>query len=581
MYLNHHHLNEKPFEMSPDPRFLWLGEKHKEALAALEYGILESKGFLLLTGEPGTGKTVLINALMKSTRVKAIIATIPDPDLEILDFFNFLSDEFQMNKTFETKGAFLIEFKQFLHQVYQSEGKVLLIVDEAQRLNHELLEQIRILSNIELDNRKLINIFFVGQSEFDQILREERNVAIRKRIAVSYNLDLLQEEETASYINHRLNIAGATRDLFTLEAIRNIYQFSGGLPRLINIICDHALLTGYSKGLKRIDANVIAECKKDLFILTDSHKLSTEEKPEDKPVEAVGQVAAIPKPPVKQRGAKRIWIYLGFVLAFAIFGYFIFNPGWIDFLGDENKESLPSLKSSPPENESLKSEDVLTKESGDQEAPQRSPIQSAAVELEPAETEKEPALAPVQSSGQTATAVAETKAAETEKESDLAPIQSTDQTTTEAAQLEPDEIKKEAASPPIQKPGQTAETADLKSSGHILFFPERKTIIQFEHNSMRLSEQARAVLDEIVIFSSDNPTSEIVVEGYTDSQGDYVYNKNLSKWRADVVKQYLVNQGLSPSRIGAYGMGPENPIASNETFEGRKLNRRIEISVKF
>jgi general secretion pathway protein A len=226
MYLDHYNLNLKPFEMSPDPQFLWRGEKHKEALAALEYGILESKGFLLLTGDAGTGKTVLINAingLIKSTRVKAIIATIPDPDLEILDFFNFLSEEFQMNKKFElseefqmnkkfeTKGAFLIGFKHFLNEVYQSEGKVLLIVDEAQRLNHELLEQIRILSNIELNNRKLINIFFVGQSEFNQVLREERNVAVRKRIAVSYDLDPLDHRETEKYINHRLNVAGAKR----------------------------------------------------------------------------------------------------------------------------------------------------------------------------------------------------------------------------------------------------------------------------------------------------------------------------------------------------------------------------------
>ena len=159
MYLDHYNLNLKPFEMSPDPRFLWLGEKHKEALAALEYGIIESKGFLLLTGDAGTGKTVLINGLLKSTRVKAIIATIPDPDLEILDFFNYLSEEFQMKKAFESKGSFLIEFKHFLYEVYQSEGKVLLIIDESQRLNHELLEQIRILSNIELNDRKLINIF--------------------------------------------------------------------------------------------------------------------------------------------------------------------------------------------------------------------------------------------------------------------------------------------------------------------------------------------------------------------------------------------------------------------------------------
>jgi len=127
MYLDHYNLNLKPFEMSPDPRFLWLGEKHKEALAALEYGILENKGFLVLTGEAGAGKTVLINGLLESPRVNAIIGTIPDPDLEILDFFNVLAEEFKMNRTFESKGSFLIVFKHFLHEVYESEGKVLLI----------------------------------------------------------------------------------------------------------------------------------------------------------------------------------------------------------------------------------------------------------------------------------------------------------------------------------------------------------------------------------------------------------------------------------------------------------------------
>ncbi len=191
MYLDHYNLSIKPFEMSPDPRFLWLGEKHKEALAALEYGILENKGFLVLTGESGVGKTVLINGLLESRRVNAIIGTIPDPDLEILDFFNVLAEEFKMNRTFESKGNFLIVFKHFLHEACESEEKVLLIIDECQRLNHELLEQIRILSNIELNDRKLINIFFVGQSEFHEILKEEHNVAVRKRIAVSYNLETL------------------------------------------------------------------------------------------------------------------------------------------------------------------------------------------------------------------------------------------------------------------------------------------------------------------------------------------------------------------------------------------------------
>jgi general secretion pathway protein A len=127
---------------------------------------------------------------------------------------------------------------------------VLLIIDEAQRLNHDLLEQIRLLSNIEMDNHKLINIFFVGQNEFNNILSEERHKAVRQRITVSYHIEPLTEPETREYINHRLKIAGCNQELFKPEAVRRIYAFSQGYPRLINIICDHALLTGYSGGKK-------------------------------------------------------------------------------------------------------------------------------------------------------------------------------------------------------------------------------------------------------------------------------------------------------------------------------------------
>ena len=272
MYLDHYNLNLKPFEMSPDPRFLWLGEKQEEALAALEHGILESKGFLVLTGDAGTGKTVLINALLESTPGNPIIGTISDPDLELLDFFDVLAEEFQLNKTFESKVNFLIEFKHFLYDVYQSEGKVFLIVDESQRLKHELLEQILIIANIELNEHKLINILLVGQSEFNEILTEKGNTAVRTRVAVSYNLKPFDCKETETYIDHRLKIAGAIENLFTPKAMHEIFFFSGGLPRLINTICDHALLTGYSKDLRLIDDDVIVQCRKDLLILGNTDK---------------------------------------------------------------------------------------------------------------------------------------------------------------------------------------------------------------------------------------------------------------------------------------------------------------------
>lgn len=164
MYLSHYNLSLKPFQISTDPKFLWLGENHKEAFATLKYGIMDNKGFLLLTGDVGTGKTTLINALINSLGSNVIAATIPDPNLEKLDFFNYIAKAFRIDKKFSGKGEFLIYFEQFLNAAYSKNKKVLLVIDESQRLNHVLLEEIRLLSNIEKQNTKLLNIFFVGQN---------------------------------------------------------------------------------------------------------------------------------------------------------------------------------------------------------------------------------------------------------------------------------------------------------------------------------------------------------------------------------------------------------------------------------
>ena len=194
MYENFYNLKALPFQITTDPRFLWLGEKHSEALATLKYGILENKGFLLLTGDVGTGKTALINRLIKIIDVAAIVAKIPDPGLSSLDFFNFLSVEFKMKKKFDSKGQFLIQLKRFLFAAHSHNKRVLLIIDEAQRLSPELLEEIRLLSNIELNNRKLINIFFVGQPEFRELLMEDRNRAVRPSRRASGRCPWLRRE---------------------------------------------------------------------------------------------------------------------------------------------------------------------------------------------------------------------------------------------------------------------------------------------------------------------------------------------------------------------------------------------------
>ncbi len=264
MYLSHYNLNKKPFQINPDPNFLWLGEIHKEALAILKYGILDSRGFLLLVGDVGTGKTTLINKLIDALDEDTIFATVHDPGLEKLDFCNFLASAFKFEKKFSSKGDFLVRFIHFLHKAHDENKKTLLIIDEAQRLTHEIMEEVRLLSNIEKKGARLLNIFLVGQNELNEALAETRNRALLQRITTRYTIGPLKKSEVRDYIKFRLSVAGTERIIFNSGAIREIISFSKCNPRMINNICDHALLTGYVKGVKKIDANIVKECAKEL-----------------------------------------------------------------------------------------------------------------------------------------------------------------------------------------------------------------------------------------------------------------------------------------------------------------------------
>jgi general secretion pathway protein A len=266
MYLDHYQLTSKPFGLSPGPKFLWLGEKHEEALATLNYGIVADLGFLLLTGDVGVGKTALIHRLTDKLDASTIVAHITDPGLGINDFFKLLASEFNIAKDFRSKADFMIELEKFLYRSHADQKKVLLVVDEAQRLNHKLLDQIRVLSNIELSDKKLINIFFVGQPEFKTMLMDNSNRAIRQRIAINYHIQPLTESEIGQYIEHRLRVAGATRKIFQPDTIPEIFRVTGGFPRAINVLCDHALVTGYVSGLRTIDSNIIKECEQEISI---------------------------------------------------------------------------------------------------------------------------------------------------------------------------------------------------------------------------------------------------------------------------------------------------------------------------
>jgi general secretion pathway protein A len=261
MYLDYYGLKKLPFRTNPDPKFLWFGEKHEKALSLLKYGMSKRDGFLLLTGDVGTGKTSLIRYLLKSTDSSTIVATISDPMMAIIDFYNLLSEKFALNAKISGKSDFLIHFKKFLFKAYSEHKLVFLIIDDSQALNHDRLEEIRILSNIELDGQKLLNIFFVGESETETLLMDPKNRPTKTRISMIYQLKPLDEQETIHYIAHRLKVAGAKRGIFSDDACKKIFDIADGIPRLINSICDCALLSGYVKGQTTIDLLWLRECQ--------------------------------------------------------------------------------------------------------------------------------------------------------------------------------------------------------------------------------------------------------------------------------------------------------------------------------
>jgi general secretion pathway protein A len=294
MYTSFYGLSAKPFKISTDPTFLWLGEKHREAISMLKYGIQgdDHTGILLLTGDVGTGKTTLINALFKSLNKDVIRACVTNPNLVGLDFLNFIAAAYGSKKEFTSKAGFLVSFERFLRKAGEKNKKILLVVDEAQLLSHKLLEEIRLFLNIEKEGQSLIHIFLVGQQELRQNLSSPENRALRQRITLNYNIDALLPEETDEYIRYRLQVAGTSKRIFAPDAVESIHHHARGLPREINILCDHALLTGFVRNLNRIDASVVEECVKDISIVSKKRAVPIEDKPVESRIKIAEPISA-------------------------------------------------------------------------------------------------------------------------------------------------------------------------------------------------------------------------------------------------------------------------------------------------
>ena len=522
MYRQYYNMRLSPFRIEPDPDFLWLGEKHLEGLATLQYAILENKGFLLLTGDVGTGKTVLLHHLKKNLPGQVKVATITDPGLETLDLYRILSSDFRIDSCFNGKADFLIQFKKFLHNVYSSQQQLLIIIDEAHRLSCELLDEIRMLSNIEYENRQFINIFFVGQIEFNSILMDERNKAVRQRIAVSYHLAPLDEHETHTYVRHRLKVAGSEKDLFTADAVREIYRLSGGTPRLINVICDRALLTGYLKELGQIETDTIRECATELEATLSLPAPAAERVPE------IGPTPEESDAPEKLSKRNPPWLLAALVGTFCVIFYLTLSigptennrsrePALAQEQGTGNRQ--PVTRKSSPEKQAPKNPDALvakpTKLSSDSDA-----AKAATESVQPALTQKEkidrPTIVIRKRDPWEKMLVGETESIIAGKK---------------VVTAETFQIDKNSASESVSASRNTPPK-------------EQRFYVFFKPGSAELENTSFDVMMQVSKLLSVHPDSRITLTSFSDSMARPEYHSKLLALRANCVKSFFTSQGL-------------------------------------
>ncbi|WP_136809396.1 AAA family ATPase [Desulfosediminicola flagellatus] len=626
MYTTFYNLNSKPFQISSDPAFIWLGEKHKEALATLKYGVLDNKGFMLLTGDVGTGKTTLINTLIQSLSEDILYASVPDPRLELMDFLEYIARAFKIQGEFTTKGKFLFHFQNFLERAAEQGRKVLLLIDESQLLTQDLLEEIRLLSNIQKDGNNLLNIFFVGQDEFNEILDSPENRAVAQRLTLNYHLNPLSENETANYIRHRLLVAGTKEQLFDEAAVREIQAYSGGFPRRINVICDHCLLNGFVKEMKVINIEMVKMCAKDLK-LEHYKSMSRQPLPPPRPIppqiklDTTHRVAPnsgkkrAPGIPVKSRsdfswskavitcaGLLVIFFFLSpttFVAKYNELGVYLSSVR--DTLTGGSRPPV-SLISQPVTEEQVEQNDNATIEKvepSDTIEKRAAPSNPVAVEVEKVDAiensglvvNREPptSVMPVSVSTMEKTGVAlQSAVAEQEPVSELVPDAGNvpvlaGKDGNSAIQFDAGEsVDEKTVSFETKDDTAVDNTVDddplalLEQNPPLL---NKKVTVRFDPGSSDFYFADLEHVDGFVEAIKQHPDHVVYISGHTDSYGSEVYNYKLSLFRANMLKSFFLGKGIDAEQLKVRGFGSRQPIASNTTPEGRTLNRRVEIDV--
>jgi general secretion pathway protein A len=268
MYESFYRFKEKPFDLHPDPDYLYMSRVHENTYVHLEYAIAENKGFVVVTGEIGSGKTTLINYLLNKISEEIQVGLVNNTNILPAEFLKMVCQEFELDPKTNDKAELIDIFSGFLIDQFAAGQRVVLIVDEAQNLTNDTMEEIRMLSNIETDKHHLIQIILVGQPELRFKLQQSNLKQFAQRVTVHCHLKGLENDEVKEYINHRLDVGGSDRtDIFDKETIDNIAVYSRGIPRLINVLCDSALVYGFADELETISTPILDNVYEELKTL--------------------------------------------------------------------------------------------------------------------------------------------------------------------------------------------------------------------------------------------------------------------------------------------------------------------------